>query len=91
MEPSMWALETRAEHDRDDLRYSSDLTDAEWQIPAPSSAGRHRSWQMCELINAIFFVLRGGVPWRMLPEHFRRTRQHTAGSYAFATTISGKA
>jgi transposase len=70
MEPSMWALETRAEHDRDDLRYSSDLTDAEWQIPAPSSAGRHRSWQMCELINAIFFVLRGGVPWRMLPEHF---------------------
>jgi transposase len=25
---------------------------------------------MRELINAIFFVLRGGVPWRMLPEHF---------------------
>ncbi len=25
---------------------------------------------MRELMNAIFFVLRGGVPWRMLPEHF---------------------
>jgi putative transposase len=25
---------------------------------------------MRELINAIFFVMRGGVPWRMLPEHF---------------------
>ena len=25
---------------------------------------------MRELFNAIFYVLRGGVPWRMLPEHF---------------------
>jgi putative transposase len=25
---------------------------------------------MRELMNAIFFVLRGGCPWRMLPEHF---------------------
>ena len=25
---------------------------------------------MREVINAIFFVLRGGCPWRMLPEHF---------------------
>jgi transposase len=25
---------------------------------------------MREVIDAIFFVLRGGCPWRMLPEHF---------------------
>jgi putative transposase len=25
---------------------------------------------MREIINALFYVLRGGVPWRMLPEHF---------------------
>ena len=67
----MWTPETRAEHDRDDLRYPSDLTDAEWQIlapflPPPAKTGRHRSWQMRELINAIFFVLRGGVPFCML-------------------------
>ena len=31
----MWTPETRAEHDRDDLRYPSDLSDAEWQILAP--------------------------------------------------------
>ena len=31
----MWTPETRAEHDRDDLRYPSDLTDAEWQVLAP--------------------------------------------------------
>lgn len=71
----MWTPETRTEHDRDDLRYPSDLTDAEWQIlapllPPPAKTGRRRAWEMRELINAIFFVLRGGVPWRMLPEHF---------------------
>jgi transposase len=71
----MWTRKTRTEHDRDDLRYPSDLTDAEWQIlaplfPPPARTGRHRSWPMRELINAIFFVLRGGCPWRMLPENF---------------------
>ena len=64
-----------AEHDRDDLRYPSDLTDAEWQLlapllPPPAETGRRRSWPMRELMNALFFVLRGGCPWRMLPEHF---------------------
>ena len=71
----MWPPDTRSEHDRDDLRYPSDLTDAEWSIleplfPAPSKTGRKRGWPMREVINAIFFVLRGGCPWRMLPEHF---------------------
>src|ERR1700693_159471 len=71
----MWTPETRAEHDRDDLRYPSDLPTAEWQIlapllPPPAETGRHRCWPMREVMNAIFFVLRGGCPWRMLPEHF---------------------
>ncbi|MDB4914035.1 MAG: transposase, family, partial [Gemmatimonadetes bacterium] len=38
--------------------------------PSDRRSFNHRSWQMRELINAIFFVLRGGVPWRMRPEHF---------------------
>ena len=71
----MWTPDTRAEHDRDDLRYPSDLTDAEWQVlaplfPRPATTGRHRAWPMRELINAMFFILRGGTPWRMLPTHF---------------------
>jgi hypothetical protein len=95
LEPLMWTRETRAEHDRDDLRYPSDLTDAEWRVlapllPPPAETGRHRP--MRELMNAIFFVLRGGCPWRMLPEHFsHRTRRPIAGSSAFATTEPGKA
>jgi transposase len=71
----MWTPVSRAKHNRDNLRYPSDLTDAEWLIlapllPPPAKTGRHRSWEMRELINAIFFVLRGGIPWRMLPKHF---------------------
>ena len=71
----MWTPDTRSEHDRDHLRYPSDLTDAEWAIvepwfPPPAKTGRKRGWPMREVVNAIFFVLRGGCPWRMLPEHF---------------------
>ncbi len=71
----MWTADTRSEHDREDLRYPSDLTDAEWAIleslfPPPAKTGRKRGWPMREVINAIFFVLRGGCPWRMLPNHF---------------------
>jgi len=71
----MWTPDTRSEHDRDDLRYPSDLTDAEWAIleplfPPPPKTGCKRGWPMREVINAIFFVLRGGCPWRLLPEHF---------------------
>jgi len=71
----MWTPDTREQHDRDDLRYPSDLTDAEWQMlaplfPPPAKTGRKRGWEMREVVNAIFFVLRGGCPWRMLPEHF---------------------
>jgi transposase len=39
-------------------------------LPPPAHSGRHRAWPMREVVNAIFHVLRGGVPWRMLPEHF---------------------
>ena len=31
----MWTPETRARHDRSNLRYPSDLTDDEWSLIAP--------------------------------------------------------
>jgi putative transposase len=51
------------------------VTDAEWLIlsplmPAPSGCGRHRKWEMRELVNAIFYVLRGGIAWSLLPKDF---------------------
>jgi putative transposase len=39
-------------------------------FPPPATTERHRAWPMRELTNSIFFMLRGGIPWRMLPTHF---------------------
>jgi transposase len=71
----MWTPTTREQHNRDHLRYGSDLTDEEWEVlrpllPVPAETGRRWAWPLREVINAIFFVLRAGCPWRMLPEHF---------------------
>ena len=71
----MWTPTTRAQHSRTGLRYGSDLTDAEWRLlspflPPPSCSGRHRKWEMREVVNAIFYALRGGCAWSLLPKCF---------------------
>jgi len=68
----MWTPATRRQHSRDHLRYETDLTDAEWALieplmPAPKRRGRPRAWLLREIMNAIFYVLRGGIAWRLLP------------------------
>jgi putative transposase len=55
--------------------YATDLTDAEWAllapfIPPPEPGGRPRSTDMREVCNAIFYLLRGGCAWRLLPHEF---------------------
>ena len=69
----MGTLTTRVQHSRGDLRFASDLTDAEWAVlepllPVPSPIGRRPTWPMREFVEAIFHVLRGGVSWRILPK-----------------------
>ena len=34
---------------------------------ATRQAGDRREWTFREILDAIFYVLRGGIPWRMLP------------------------
>jgi Putative transposase of IS4/5 family (DUF4096) len=56
-------------------RYPTDLTDTEWTvltplIPAAKPGGRPRTTDMREVVNAIFYVLRGGCQWRLLPTDF---------------------
>jgi transposase len=68
----MWTPVTRRQHSRTGLRYETDLTDAEWAViepllPPPPKRGRPRFWPMREIMNAIFYVLRGGIAWRLLP------------------------
>jgi transposase len=71
----MWTPTTRRQYNRRHLRYGSDLTDAEWAIiepflPPPSHTGRPREWPLREIMNAIFYVLRAGCPWQMVPVGF---------------------
>ena len=56
-------------------RYPSDLTDEQWEyikelIPAAKSGGRKRTVDMHEIVNAIMYIVVGGVQWRMLPNDF---------------------
>ena len=68
----MWTPATRKKYNRIAARYQTDVTDAEWRIieplfPAPKQRGRPRGWPLREIVNAIFYVLRGGIAWRLLP------------------------
>jgi len=63
---------TRQQHSRTVTRYQTDLTDAEWRViaphlPKPCATGRPREWPMREIVNGIFYVMRAGCAWRLLP------------------------
>lgn len=52
--------------------YPSDLSDAEWElikplIPPPKRGGRPRTTDVREVLNGLFYLLRSGCAWRMLP------------------------
>ena len=54
--------------------YPSDLRDAEWArleplIPPAKTGGRPRQTDMRATMNAIFYLLRTGCPWRYLPRN----------------------
>ncbi len=56
-------------------RYPSDLTDAEWtllepRVPTARRGGRPRAHATRELVDAMRYVLRGGIAWRALPHEF---------------------
>ena len=55
--------------------YQSDLSDAEWSclaahLPAPKATGRPRLHRPREILDAIFYVLKSGCAWRLLPHDF---------------------
>jgi transposase len=70
-------------------RYPTDLSDAEWAaleplLLPPASRGRPLKWPRRLMAEAIFYLVRSGCAWRMLPRcfpswptvfaHFRRWR-----------------
>jgi transposase len=69
--------------------YQTDLSDAEWSclephLPAPKADGRPRVYPLREILDAIFYVVRGGCAWRLLPNDFP-----TAGRPSTTTSASG--
>src|SRR5205823_11677415 len=72
LEHAMWTPTTGEQYSRTAARYETDLTDAEWAViephmPPRCKRGRPPDWTFRELINGIFYVLRGGIPWRLMP------------------------
>ena len=68
----MWTEADRSTYRQAGDRLPSDLTDGEWErlaqlIPQAKPGGRPRKTDMRSAMNAIFYLLRTGCPWRYLP------------------------
>jgi transposase len=55
--------------------YATDLSDEEWRIlgsllPEAKPGGRPRAHEAREILDAIFYAVRGGCAWRLLPHEF---------------------
>src|SRR5215208_899319 len=55
--------------------YPTDLSDAEWSylepyLPAPKTLGRPKIHHTRKVLDAIFYILKSGCAWRLLPRDF---------------------
>jgi putative transposase len=55
--------------------YPTDLTDSQWEhikdlLPAVKARGRPRELEMRQVVNAILYLVVGGIQWRMLPREY---------------------
>lgn len=51
--------------------YATDLTDSQWEIIEKILQDkRKRKWPLHSIFNAIFYVVKTGIQWRMLPNDF---------------------
>src|SRR3712207_6077962 len=56
-------------------KYPTVLSDDEWRcigphLPGPTAQGRPRLHGLRAILNAVFYVLKSGCPWRLLPRDF---------------------
>jgi putative transposase len=54
------------------IGYLSDLSEAEWELvqpllPPPAARGRPRQHSLRTILNAVFYLVRAGGAWRLLP------------------------
>ena len=55
--------------------YPTDLSDAEWSylepyLPVPKTIGRPKIHHTRKVLDAIFYILKSGCAWRLLPRNF---------------------
>jgi putative transposase len=55
--------------------YPTDLTDSQWDfikemLPKAKPGGRPRNLEMRKVVNAILYLVVGGIQWRMLPKEY---------------------
>src|SRR6267142_1402811 len=55
--------------------YPTDLTDEQWKLVEPflpdaKPGGRPRETDLREVLNALFYLVRSGCQWRMIPHEF---------------------
>ena len=55
--------------------YQTDLSDAEWSyvephLPAPEAPGRPRLHSPRQILDAVFYIVRSGCAWRLLPKEY---------------------
>jgi Putative transposase of IS4/5 family (DUF4096) len=67
--PTLRAMESK--------RYPTDLSDDEWRclrshLPEPALQGRPRPHGLRAILDAVFYVLKSGCPWRLLPRDLER-------------------
>ncbi|MDE2238807.1 MAG: IS5 family transposase [Rhodospirillales bacterium] len=84
-----WTETARWRYCRDELRYASNLTDAEWALiapfmPAPAPRGRPRSVSLRVIVEAILYMLSTGCQWRQIPREFAPFTTVQAYFYRFS-------
>jgi transposase len=71
----MWTDSARAKYARPAERYATDLTDREFalvepRLPPRNRLGRPRTTDLRAVLDAIFYLLRTGCQWALLPKGF---------------------
>src|SRR5215210_6291609 len=83
--------------------YQTDLSDEEWEVlepllPIPQAPGRLRLHPLREILDAVFYIVRGGCAWRLLPHdfppwktvyHYFRTGVSTAPGSGYTRPCAG--
>ncbi|MDP9476230.1 MAG: transposase, partial [Actinomycetota bacterium] len=55
--------------------YPTELSDEEWRciephLPTQRAVGRPRRHSLREILDAVFYIVRSGCAWRLLPHEF---------------------